>query len=379
MTLIQHPLARQLSEAWFDAHPGFSKWALLQALAPASWVYATAMRAHALAYDHGVLPIVRAPIPVVSVGNLIAGGAGKTPVVIELSRRLAALGHRPAVLSRGYGADRNDARLVADAEGIHLECAAAGDEPLLIARRCEGRTVLAGPDRAELAALAATQHGATLAILDDGMQHRRLHRDLEIVVIDASAPLGNGRALPGGPLREPVSALDRADLVWLSRTDEVGGRPVTTGAQLDTLLARLGLPVVRACYRIDGVTELGGADRQAGSWLSDKAVHALSGVARPRSFLQTLTSAGARVCGHSVFGDHHAFTEAEVLEVLERARAQGALVVTTEKDAQRLEMLVAGVPGVGAIRVVGVATEILEGESLLETALKGLRHPQPTA
>ncbi|MDF1565636.1 MAG: tetraacyldisaccharide 4'-kinase [Deltaproteobacteria bacterium] len=375
MTLSRHPLARRLSEAWFEAHPSLGEWALLQALAPASWVYSAAMRARSLAYENGLLEVVRAPIPVVSVGNLIVGGAGKTPVVIELARRLRDAGERVAVLTRGYGAEREDARLVADAEGIHLPAREAGDEPLLIARRCEGVIVLAGPDRAALAERAAKEHGATLALLDDGMQHRRLHRDLEIVVIDASSPLGNGRALPGGPLREPVTALSRANLVWLSRTDELGQRPLTTEAELQTLLSRLGLPVVRACYRPVAVSDLQGQDRREAGWLEGRAVHALSGVARPHSFLQTLTSAGARLTGNSVFGDHHAFSAEEIGAVLAEAKAEGAMVVTTEKDAQRLGGL--ALPPDHGIAVVVVETEILEGEQLLTRAIAGL--PEPTA
>lgn len=378
MTLSSHPLARRLSAAWFEANPAFPDWALLQALAPASWVYSAAMRARSLAFEKGLLHIEHAPIPVVSVGNLIVGGAGKTPVVIELTRRLFAAGHRPAVLTRGYGAERDDARLVADAGGLHLDFRQAGDEPLLIARRCEGRTVLAGPDRAELALRAAGEHGSTVAILDDGMQHRRLHRDLEIVVIDASAPLGNGRALPGGPLREPISALARANLVWLSRTDELGGRPMSTAAELETLVSRFDLPVVRACYRIAGLTDLIGGDPRPVEWLDGRSVHALSGVARPRSFLQTLTAAGARLTGNSDFGDHHAFTAAEFSAVLDEAKREGAQVVTTEKDAQRLAALAPDAKTVAQVAVVVVDTEVLEGESFLDAALARLA-PAPTS
>ncbi len=161
----------------------------------------------------------------VSVGNLAVGGAGKTPVALAIAGRLLAAGRRPAVLSRGYGATRTDDRVVADGDRVLLDAAEGGDEPVLLARRLPGLRVLCGPDRARLA-VRAIALGADVLLLDDGFQHRRLRRDLDVVVLDASNAWGNGHCLPAGPNREPRSALGRAGLVWLDpRRPGVPRRP----------------------------------------------------------------------------------------------------------------------------------------------------------
>ncbi len=148
-------------------------------------------------------------------------------------------------------------------------------------------------------------------------------------------------------------------------------------AEIEALVARLGRPVVRAGYRIDRVACLDGETCDESTWLSGRAVHACVGVARPRSFLRTLTAAGARVTGQSVFGDHHAFTREEVAQVLAEARAAGAEVVTTEKGAQRLLLYLDALPELARVRVVVVSVELLEGEAALDAALDALGPAPP--
>src|SRR5581483_10398856 len=185
------------------------------------------------AIDRAVRRPVKLPVAVISVGNLTVGGAGKTPVTLELAARLAARGRKPAVLSRGYG--RRSREPVEVSAGTPAEV--AGDEPVLLARR--GCKVFVGPRRAELASLAMRQ-GADVLLLDDGLQHHALARDLDVIVADASNPFGNGRLIPAGPLREPVSALRRVrrGLIWLTgcdrtrdpRTAALGGFPAVESA-----------------------------------------------------------------------------------------------------------------------------------------------------
>ena len=155
-----------------------------------------------------------------SIGNVAVGGAGKTPAAIAVAARLTARGRRVAVLSRGYGASRADARIVSDGVRVLLGGDEAGDEPALLARRLPGVAVLCGPRRAALATMAVATLGADALVLDDGFQHRALARDLDVVVLDAANPFGNGHLLPRGPNREPRAALSRAGLVWLSRVDQ---------------------------------------------------------------------------------------------------------------------------------------------------------------
>ena len=358
-----HPGAGgRLAEAWYDPAPSSGARLLLGALAPAGWAFGAAARLRGAAYDRGLLPVSRAPVPVLSVGNLAVGGAGKTPVVLALAERLLARGARPAVLTRGYGATVNRARVVCAGDGPCLDASEAGDEPTLLARRLPALVVLAGPDRAALAERAVRDHGATVCLLDDGLQHRRLHRDLDLVVLDASAPLGNGRRLPAGPLREGIEALDRAHLVWLSRAD----RP---GPGLDALLAEAearGLPVVRSRYRPTALVDVAGGAPEPVDALAGARVLALSGIARPEGFRRTLEALGAEVVAEARFPDHHRFAAAELEAVRAEAEAAGARIVTTEKDAARLGA------GAGEVRALRVDVELLEGEAALAAALSGL-------
>ena len=310
---------------WWRAEP--PAWsAPLQALAP---LYAAGAAVHrALARP------VKVRVPVISVGNLTVGGAGKTPVTFHLAQRLAGRGRKPAVLSRGYGR-RSREPLEVTPEAI---VEAAGDEPLWMAR--QGCRVFVGPRRVALAQLAI-ERGADVLLLDDGLQHHALARDLDVIVVDASNPFGNGRLLPAGPLREPVSALRRValGLVWLTRCD------LPRDARAAELSA---FPTVESAYepRAD---------------LCGKRVFLFAGIARPERFADTVRGLGAEISGARWFRDHHLFTRTE-LNALRQA-AGPALLVTTEKDLVRIAEP-------GGIVAVRLPMRILRGEDVLERALE---------
>src|SRR5205085_4362272 len=164
-------------------------------------------------YARGVLRCRALGVPVISVGNLTVGGTGKTPTVELVVRTLLELGHRPAVLSRGYGRRSHGIRVVADSSSLRLGGDEGGDEPVLLARRLPGVPVIVGTHRYAAGREAVERFGVSAIVLDDGFQHRTLAKDLEIVMARARAPWGNGRLLPGGPLREPLAALARAHLI----------------------------------------------------------------------------------------------------------------------------------------------------------------------
>jgi len=295
-------------------------------LLPLSAVY----RAGAFAHRMTARP-ERVDAPVISVGNLTVGGAGKTPVTLELARRLSALGRKPAILSRGYG--RRSREPLEVSAGTPLE--EAGDEPLLLARR--GCRVFVGPSRVVLARLAL-KGGADVLLLDDGLQHHGLARDLDVIVADASNPLGNGRLLPAGPLREPVSALKRVarGLLWLTWCDQ----------PRDPRTAALpAFPRVESAY-------------QAQPDLRGQRVFLFAGIARPERFAATARALGAEIAGARWFPDHHRFTGQELAQV----RSAGALPVTTEKDLARI----AQPEGIVAVRL---EMRILRGEEALQSAL----------
>jgi tetraacyldisaccharide 4'-kinase len=349
---------------WWSQSPSPGDRILHAPLLLAEGLFRAGAAARGFLYEAGVLPVTRAGVPVVSVGNLAVGGAGKTPVVLALAARLAAAGRKPAVLSRGYGAVRGDDRVVADGRSILLDAAQGGDEPVLLARRIPGLRVLCGPDRARLSARAVAL-GADVLLLDDGFQHRRLRRDLDVVVVDATNPWGNGHCLPYGPNREPRSALRRAGLVWLTHADRA------TPAGLDSLrslaLASTGRPPVESRHAPRDLTDgllRGTFPLDA---LSGRRVALLTGVARPASVRRTVEGLGGTVVAAAAFPDHHRFSSAEVEEVLRAAdRAGAGWVVTTEKDAVRLPEPLAGDP---RLRVLRIDVEVTGGGDALAEAL----------
>jgi tetraacyldisaccharide 4'-kinase len=251
----------------------------------------------------------RAPVPVICVGNLVAGGAGKTPVAIALGQDLIGRGKAVHFLSRGYGG-RETGPLRVD-PATHA-AADVGDEPLLLARIAPSWIA---HDRAAGAA-AAVAAGAAAIVMDDGFQNPGVAKDLSLVVVDGGYGFGNGRVMPAGPLREPRAAgLARADAVVLMEPDEAG---------VASLLQR-NLPVLRATLAPIEAEPLRG-----------KSVFAFAGIARPEKFFATLESLGCRIAGRRAFPDHHPFTEAEIASLVAEAERAGALPVTTEKDAVRL-------------------------------------------
>ncbi|MFT3710312.1 MAG: tetraacyldisaccharide 4'-kinase [Archangium sp.] len=274
---------------------------------PFAFVWSLIIRLWHLAFDLGLRKATRIDgVNVISVGNLVVGGSGKTPVVIHLANAAAAQGHVVAVLSRGYGrSSRSTAHFTAaQLPPVHE----VGDEPRLIARRCPKATIWVGSDRVALAR-AAAQAGATLLILDDGFQHRQLARDVDLLV---DAGEGNGLMLPAGPLREPKSGRSRATHTWGrdGRPGDLEARHVLTGVR-------------DASGQLHPLSEL-----------QNKNVVLLLGVARPSRVIESVTAAGARVTATIAHRDHHLFTPAEVDTA--RAAAKDAILLTTEKDAERL-------------------------------------------
>lgn len=293
--------------AFWDAPPGQSDWRAVL-LGPLSWVYARATAARV------ARPGYRAGVPVISVGNLTAGGAGKTPTVIAVLERLAVRGMAAHVVTRGYGGRLAGPVRVA----AGMTAADVGDEPLLLSAFAP---VWVARDRPS-GLRAAEGAGAPAIVLDDAHQTAGLTRDLSIVVVDAGQGFGNGRVIPAGPLREPVTAgLARADLVLA-----IGDAVAQDLLQVKWGAALQGLPVITG--RMEPLPT--GMD-----W-GGQPVVAFAGIARPEKLFTTLRALGADLRATHALDDHQPLSEALLARLVREARAADAQLVTTEKDAVRL-------------------------------------------
>lgn len=271
--------------------------------------------------------------PVISVGNLRVGGSGKTPVVAHIARLLQAHGDRPAILSRGYARQEpaDGVTIVSDRSMVRTNVEHAGDEPFLLARALPGVPVLVCTNRYDAGLQAESKFGATVHLLDDGFQHVRLARDIDLLLVDASDL--TDRVLPAGRLREPVANGAAAHAVIA---------PVTDQAAANAIASQVGVSTAFTMTR-----ELGALVSLAGPLPSpDTPLLAVAGIARPERFFNDLRAEGARVVGTLVFPDHHAFTAADLEQIVAAAHEHGATsVVTTEKDAVRMQGLErAGIP-----------------------------------
>jgi tetraacyldisaccharide 4'-kinase len=273
-------------------------------------------------------------VPVISVGNLTVGGNAKTPFTLFIAARLQARGLRVAIVSRGYSGTRNSASaaLVSDRGELILDAALAGDEPAMMARRFTGPIAVARR-RIDAIELLQSRGPLDVIILDDGFQHARLHRDLDLVLISRERGLGNGWMLPAGPMREPLSALRRAAAVVI----------VSADASLKSALSKSQLASINRCrVLVAALHPQNLVSVASGSWsesppsLTGRRVLAVSGLADPAAFHAMLRELEADLVGVLDFPDHHSYTAADWQEIASAAR-EVDLIVTTEKDLVKLE------------------------------------------
>jgi tetraacyldisaccharide 4'-kinase len=326
-------LAMRLVQGWEDGFgPGLA--AVLDALGGG---YRRWLAARDRLYERGLLRSRGVGLPVVSVGNLTVGGSGKTPAVELAVRTLLDLGHRPAIVSRGYRRRGRGVQVVADTAAVRVDAEEAGDEPFLLARRLPGVPVVVGADRYAAARLCAERFPVSVLVLDDGFQHRSLRRDLEVVMVRARRPWGNGRLLPGGPLREPLGALARADLVVATATDAA---PDLAEVRRAVAAHAPGVPVLAARYAPVECWDAHHLRRRPPEALAGARLVAFAGIAGPEGFRATLLELGVDVLELAVFPDHHWYRVEDLERLNSRAGALGALgLVTTEKDWVRLRGL----------------------------------------
>lgn len=365
--LIQQPGADQ-------GHKASTRF-LLACLKGVSYIFHGVVQVRLFLYEASLLRRYPLGCQVISVGNITAGGTGKTPVVEIFARELHKSGRKVAILSRGYRKKElpwwqrivrgkiEPPRVVSDGRHLLLDSEMGGDEPYMLASNLPGVVVLVGKNRVKSGRYAIKKFGCDTLVLDDGFQYQKLKHRLELVLIDKTNPFGNGNLLPRGVLREPVRNLARADFIFISKSDGHSEALRTRIRELNT-----HAEIIECCHRPQYLRNVFSDETLPLNWLAGKKVAAFSGIAVPQSFEGFLRGMGARLVAADRFADHHRYQAQEVINAVNRADELGAsALITTEKDAVRLPRLVNPAVPVYYLRV---EIEILAGAENFHEAVR---------
>lgn len=332
---------------------------LLACLKGVSCIFHAVVQVRLFLYEAFLLRRYPLGCQVISVGNITAGGTGKTPVVEIFARELHKSGRKVAILSRGYRKKElpwwqrifrekiEPPRVVSDGRHLLLDSEMGGDEPYMLASNLPGVVVLVDKNRVKSGRYAIKKFGCDTLVLDDGFQYQKLKHRLELVLIDKTNPFGNGNLLPRGVLREPVRNLARADFIFISKSD---GRSEGLRARIRELNTHA--EIIECCHRPQYLRNVFSDETLPLNWLAGKNVAAFSGIAVPQSFEGFLRGMGARLVSVDRFADHHRYQAPEIIDAVNRADELGAsALITTEKDAVRLPRLANPVVPVYYLRV----------------------------
>ncbi len=307
-----------------------------------SALYGFALKCRKLGYAN-FIKRNRLPAKVICIGNLTLGGTGKTPAVIAVALEAKKRGHNPCILTRGYKGKAKDISFVSRGDGPLLSPVEAGDEACLMANTLNRVTIIKGKDRfrAGIAAFDNAQlsivslQPPTLFILDDGFQHWKLHRDVDVVLIDATNPFGNEKLFPEGIMREPFNALERAHIIVITKADMA----VPGAIQAITRKIKqynFEVPIFSASHKPTGLVNMTG-DSIGLDTLRDKRIYAFSGIANPTYFQSSLVKCGAHIVEFNKYRDHYIYKQSDIDEI--NKEALGLEIVTTEKDLVKLKQL----------------------------------------
>jgi tetraacyldisaccharide 4'-kinase len=301
-------------------------------LPPLSALYGAVTKTRLSLYRRGTFHTTRLERPVISIGNMTAGGTGKTPLVEWVARTIAAKGKKVCILTRGYGREQPQQQvIVSDGQTLLATAAESGDEPYLLATNLLGcAAVICNADRISAGRDAIEVFGSDCFVLDDGFQHLRLARDLNIVTIDATNPWGGGQLLPYGRLREPISGLSRADCVVITRSDQVHNTDELKNQIRDLIRGR---PLFQSTMRPTRTP------------ITTGPVAAFCALGNPQSFFAQLKKTGYELVLEKAFTDHHSYTQNDINELTTAAiRAGAQTLITTAKDAVKLRSLSFSLP-----------------------------------
>ncbi|AQT68952.1 Tetraacyldisaccharide 4'-kinase [Anaerohalosphaera lusitana] len=317
-----------------------------------SGLYRLAISVRNFCYNKGLFTSNRAEVPVISVGNLTAGGTGKTPLVIWICKWLGANKFSCGVLTRGYKAKQGKFT----------------DEPAIIAKSCPDAKIVINPDRTEGAKMVVEDYRVKSLVMDDGFQHRKLRRDLDIVVLDATCPFGYGHMLPAGLLREPIKNLRRADLVVITRSDQIEDQAVNDIIHKVRSIAG-DVPVAKAINKYPYAKKFGGKIIDFDG-LKERKIFAFCGIGNPCAFVDHLEAVGFSVVGRKVFNDHYEYEKEDLKHIYEEAKYCGAdLVLTTLKDWVKASLLMKPREDMD-FAYLALELDFIEGQDKVESLLR---------
>lgn len=331
--------------------------------------YAIGVTIRNFLYFVRILPQIKIPRTVISIGNLTTGGTGKTPITAEIARLCVKSGKKTTILSRGYGGklSSKEVQLVSDGENVFLSAQEAGDEPFWLASNIKGVSVVICKDRVKAAQWAMKELGTEIFILDDGFQYRRLKRDLNIMLVDGHKKFGNGMLLPAGPLREPMGQIKRADKIIVVNKNPYSQQSVKDCRAYSRHLIKLFDKEVFGCH----LTASGVHNAITGNPIFDaKKVFAFTGIAQPESFFDSIRAHRHNIVGKLEFNDHHAYTIEDMYKITTEAKVAGAdIIITTEKDIVKIKPFLDKINNEIPICILRLAVE-LDIASLLKNTIE---------
>jgi tetraacyldisaccharide 4'-kinase len=343
-------------------------------LRPFALIYKAIIQLRNTLFDRNIFKTWKAPIPVVSIGNITLGGTGKTPLVDWIVKYYLSIGVKPAIISRGYRRESKGVQLVSDGNSVMLSSREAGDETAMLAWNNPDAVVVVAEKRKD-AVTWLLQHFAgrvpSVIILDDAFQHRQIRRDLNIAIINAAEPFFHASIVPEGRLREPLNNLSRADLILLNK--------ITDTAQAEPLLKELeksGRPIIKARVKTGDLVCFSGEciSSDEAPLAENLNAFAFAGIASPESFLESLKQKGVKVVAHQFFHDHEPYTAKKLHAVRRKADQQELCLITTEKDYFRIlgnpELISIITPK--TCYYLKIETDIIEGKEMLQKMLKGV-------
>jgi tetraacyldisaccharide 4'-kinase len=321
---------------------------LLKILRGLSFIFAGVVMVRRFFYRIGIFRCYPLGCQVISVGNITAGGTGKTPVVEIFARELQKSGRRVAILSRGYRKRElpwyqrmfkenvtTPPRVVSDGKRLLLDSEMGGDEPYMLASNLPGVVVLVDKNRVKSGRYAVKRHNCDVLILDDGFQYWKLQHMVEVVLVDKTNPFGNGHMLPRGVLRESAGSLARADVIFITKSNGD-----SAGLREEIRKLNGSAEIIECCHKPRFLQNVYTAERLSLDWLKGKTLTSLSGIATPQSFENSLRAMGAKVIHCERYADHHRYNAQEIIDAVNRAADYKAdALLTTEKDAVRFPHL----------------------------------------